>query len=250
VLRRFFRWITIAVSSEKALYLDLKRIFGEYPGRILFYKIAFIHRSATKQLSKGRILNNERLEYLGDAVLNAIVADYLYSHFPDYKEGRLTQMRSKIVNHVTLSQIARKLDIDRYIISQPNVQYFGKYFYGDMVEALIGALFLDKGFKRTKAIVQRRLLKDYLDPESLIKLEVDFKSRVIEWCQKYKHNIIFNCRIKHTRVKSSNLFSADVMINGEVMGNGTGTSKKEAEQNAARIVWEKNILSESVQNVI
>lgn len=245
-MKRFFRWIAIAFSNEKAFYLDLKRIFGEYPNNLLYYKVAFIHRSASKQQEDGSMLNNERLEYLGDAVLNAIVANYLFTHFPDYKEGQLTQMRSKIVNHTTLSQIARSLSIEKYIISQANVQYTGKYFYGDMVEALIGALFLDKGYHRTQTIVLKRLLKDYLNPENLVKLEVDFKSRIIEWCQKYKYNINFVCKTQYSSKTSSNLFYADVLIDNKVVGSGIGTSKKEAEQNAAHIVWEKNLSPNSI----
>ena len=242
MLRRLFRWIEIAFSDEKALYNDLKRIFGEYPNKLDYYKLAFIHRSASKQLSQGYLINNERLEYLGDAVLGAIVADYLFANFPYYKEVQLTQMRSKIVNHVTLSQIARNLDIDKYIVSQANVQCSGKYFYGDMVEALIGALFLDKGFEKAKDIIQNRLLKDYLQPDNLLKLEVDFKSRVIEWCQKNRYKIVFNCTVKYLQdTNPSQMFYVDALVDGSLLGNGKGTSKKEAEQNAARIVWENHV---------
>lgn len=238
MLKRFFRWITIAFSPEKALYFDLKRIFGEYPNNLSFYKTAFIHRSASEQHADGTVKNNERLEYLGDAVLSTVVADYLFSRYPQYKEGQLTQIRSKIVNHSTLNEIAHKLDFAKYIVSQSNVQCSGKYFYGDMVEALIGALFLDKGFDKTKAIVLNRLLNGFLDIDNLVKIEVDFKSRIIEWCQKNKHTINFDCHVKKA---CPNVFCADVSINSETAANGTGASKKEAEQNAARVIWEKYV---------
>ena len=247
MLQRFILKIKAAFSPEKALYFELKRILGVYPKNITYYKTAFIHRSASRQLPTGHTVNNERLEYLGDAILNAIVADYLFEHFPCYKEGQLTQMRSKIVNYTTLTQIAHNLGIDKYIVSQVSVQYSGKYFYGDTVEAIIGALFLDKGFNCTKTIVLQRFLKDYLDAEALVNHEVDFKSRVIEWCQKYKYNIAFNCKVKNSSSKSVNLFCVDVLINGKIAGNGTGTSKKEAEQNAARTAWAQNVDIENQQ---
>jgi ribonuclease-3 len=136
------------------------------------------------------------------------------------------------------------MGIEKYIVSQANVQHNGKYFYGDVLEALIGAIFLDKGLKKTEKIVLRHIIKEYIDPSKLLNNEKDFKSRVIEWCQKHKQEIVFKCRIETNACESNNhpnYFYADLLINNKIVAQGEGLSKKEAEQNAARMIWEKQI---------
>ena len=236
MLARVFRPIIVAFSKDRELYGELKELLGRYPRDLSLYKQAFTHRSALR--GTGSKAHNERLEYLGDAVLDVVVADYLYKRFPTSKEGMLTQIRAKLVNRITLSRVARKHSLEHFLVSQINLHVEGKFVYSNMVEALVGAVYLDLGYKFSKEFILTRLLKDFINAD-LEELEYDFKSRVLEWGQKNKQSIDFVSEIHPGPKTHTNMFSSNVLINGEVAGYGTGRSKKEAEQNAARCLWEQ-----------
>lgn len=237
-LSKLIHLVKIHFSNDKDLYNDLNKLLGEYPINLSLYKRAFTHRSALRMNNYQNKEHNERLEFLGDAVLGSIVADYLYTRFPQHNEGSLTQMRSKLVNRATLHLVAQQHHLEKYLVAQVNFQFEGKNIYSNMVEALIGAVYLDLGYLYTRQFVLDKLLAGFLK-EDIEAIEHDFKSRVLEWGQKRRHSIDFVSETRLDPVSNNQLFSSNVLINGEVAGEGTGSSKKEAEQNAARIIWEK-----------
>jgi ribonuclease III len=217
----------------------LKKIFGFRPGNLKLYEVAFIHRSATFTLPDGKKVNNERLEYLGDAVLSAILSDYLFEKFPDASEGFMTKIRSRIVNREILNQLAVSMGINKILISNVNSNHPTKNLYGDALEALIGSVFLDKGFKKTKKIFIKNILNKYLDLETIINTDTDYKSLVFEWVQKNKSNLIFTYNEEYDFNLKKSVFSTTLIIDRQEMGVGQGSSKKEAEQEAASQTWKR-----------
>ena len=214
----------------------LKSHLHIYVGKIKLYEIAFLHRSASIIFSDGTIINNERLEFLGDAILDAVIADYLFKKFPRKKEGYLTQMRSKIVKRSNLDQLARDIGIDYLIVSNLQHNISKKHIYGDAFEALIGAMYLDKGFSNTREYIIY-VLKHYINLEELLAKEVDFKSRIIEWGQKNKRIIAFETTEAYAEMEQAPAFISHVHIDHQEYGAGLGKSKKDAEQNAAEIAY-------------
>ncbi len=217
----------------------LKKILGFSPGNLKLYEIAFIHRSASYTLPNGKKVNNERLEYLGDAVLDAILSDYLFEKFPNADEGFLTKIRSRIVNRDILNQLAVSMGINKILISKINSSQPTKNLYGDALEALIGSLFLDKGFKKTKKFFIRHVLKEYLDLNKIINTDTDYKSLVFEWVQKYKSSLVFTYNEEYDSKLKKSVFSTTLIIDKKELGIGHGSSKKEAEQEAASQAWER-----------
>lgn len=179
------------------------------------------------------VINNERLEFLGDAILDAVVAEYLYVRFPDKKEGFLTQTRSKIVNGDFLGELAIRLGIDKFVVSHANNFNTNKHILGDAFEALIGAIYLDHGYRAVKRFVFKQLLNKHIDLNLVLKTETNYKSRLIEWAQKDKKEIVFETN----PTSSDNVipeFISQVYVEDKIMAQGKGLSKKEAEQNAAQ----------------
>ena len=217
----------------------LRKILGFKPGNLRLYEIAFIHRSASFKLPDGKKINNERLEYLGDAVLDAILSDYLFEEFPDASEGFMTKIRSRIVNRDILNQLALSMGINKILISNVNSSNSGKNLYGDAFEALIGSVFIDKGFKKTKKLFINNVLRKYLDLESIVKTNTDYKSIIFEWVQKNKANLIFTYKEEYDFDNKKSLFSSTLFINREKYGTGQGRSKKEAEQEASGMAWKR-----------
>lgn len=217
----------------------LKKILGFKPGNLELYEIAFIHRSATFVLADGKKVNNERLEYLGDAVLDAILSDYLFEKFPEANEGFLTKIRSRIVNRDVLNQLALSMGFNKILISRINSSHLTKNLYGDAFEALIGSVFLDKGFKKTKNVFIKNVLNKYLDLDLIVKTDTDYKSLVFEWVQKNKSNLIFTYSEEYDFNLKKSVFSTILSIDKEEFGVGHGSSKKEAEQEAASQAWKK-----------
>jgi len=222
------------ILDKREFVSCLKKILGFRPGNLKLYEIAFIHRSASYTLPNGKKVNNERLEYLGDAVLDAILSDYLFEKFPDSNEGFLTKIRSRIVNRDVLNQLAVSMGINRILISNINSVHPTKNLYGDALEALIGSVFLDKGFKKTKKLFLRNVLNKYLDLNIIVNTDTDYKSLVFEWVQKNRSNLIFTYNEEYDFNQKKSVFSTILIIDKKEFGKGVGSSKKEAEQLAAR----------------
>lgn len=209
------------------------RTLGLLPGKLNLYEIAFIHKSASTTLNNGKVINNERLEYLGDAILDAIIADYLYTRFPDKNEGFLTQLRAKLVKRKMLNKLADNLGLSPLLVSRTNADQPKFNLLGNALEALIGAIYLDKGYVRAKGYVIRKVLNKYVDLEKLSVKESDFKSRIIEWAQKNKQEINFVSREDSNEGSNVTQYTAKLILEEKEIGSGSGHSKKEAEQKAA-----------------
>jgi ribonuclease-3 len=217
----------------------LKKILGFRPGNLKLYEIAFIHKSATLVLPDGKKVNNERLEYLGDAILDAIISDFLFEKFPDANEGFMTKIRSRIVNRDVLNQLAVSMGINKILISNVSSVHSTKNLYGDALEALIGSIFIDKGFKKTKKLFIKNVLNKYLDLDLIIATDSDYKSLVFEWVQKHKSNLIFTYNEEYDFNFKKSVFSTTLFIDKVELGEGHGDSKKEAEQEASSKAWSK-----------
>lgn len=217
----------------------LKKILGFRPGNLKIYEAAFIHRSASYTLPDGKRINNERLEYLGDAVLDAILSDYLFKKFPDADEGLLTKIRSRIVNREVLNQLAISIGIDKLLISNVNSARNSRSLCGDALEALIGSIFIDKGFRRTKKMFIKKILSKYLDINNIINTDNDYKSLVFEWVQKNKANLMFTYNEEYDFDQKKSVFTTTLFINKEEYSTGVGATKKGAEQEASRNAWKR-----------
>ena len=224
------------LSSEKQLYHAIKNIFGFYPGNIFLYKLAFIHKSVGTETSGGSKVNNERLEFLGDAVLDAVVADYLFKTFPVKDEGFLTEMRSKIVSRVSLNKLAQRLGLETLIQLEANSTNVYRSCQGDAFEALIGAVYLDKGFRFTRHILLERVIKHFFNIDDLVTQELNFKSRMIEWAQKERRQISF---VVTDEIGSGyrKQYVVEILVDGESLAQGRDYSIKGAEQGAAEKAW-------------
>lgn len=206
---------------------------GFIPGNKNLYELAFIHRSASLVLSNGSTVNNERLEFLGDAILDAVVAEYLFSAFPKKDEGFLSKMRSKIVKRNHLNSLAINLGIEKLVVTNAINQNGGKHICGNAFEALIGAVYLDKGYKKTKKFIINKILNEQIDLVELETKETDYKSRIIEWAQKRRTEVSFENQEEYTENDRSPIFISRIIVTNQLIGQGKGSSKKEAEQNAA-----------------
>ena len=208
-------------------------MFGFIPHNIELYKLALIHKSASLILEDGRPINNERLEYLGDAVIEAVTSDYIFIEDPDRDEGFMTKLRSKIVSRQSLNALAERLGLDARVIATNGAGISQKHIYGDAFEAMMGAIYLDQGYDFVNRLLINGIYYRYLNLDELIESETDFKRRLIEWSQKNHHRILF--RTDHDQGYSSAhpVFRCTVLVDDIEVGHGSGDSKKEAEQQAA-----------------
>lgn len=212
----------------------LFELLGFYPNNPDLYELAFIHKSASLKNSEGFTMNNERLEYLGDAILGAIIADILYKYFPNKDEGFLTQIRSKIVSRESLNKLALKIGLDHHVISNVNM-HNNKHIFGDAFEALIGAIYMDQGYLTTKTFIESKIFRSYINLEEVVTVETNFKSKLIEWAQKNKKDVSFDTHEEVMNgVQKLPFFVSEVEVETQILGKGMGTSKKEAQQKAAR----------------
>lgn len=223
-------------GKDKAFYAAIDDMFGFIPHNIELYKLALIHKSASVVLDNGQHINNERLEFLGDAVLESVSSDYLFIEFPDKNEGFLTQLRSKMVSRQTLNEVAKRIGLDDYVITHSSNNLSQKHIYGDAFEAMMGAIYLDQGYDFVNRLLINRIFVDYIKVGSLLESETDFKSRLIEWCQKNHHTIHFATSHDKTYSSTHPFFYSKVLIDNMEVGYGAGDSKKEAEQRAAHSV--------------
>lgn len=232
------------IDDEKVFRKSLKKILGIRPSNISLYQTAFIHKSATYHNHNEEVINNERLEYLGDAILDAIISEYLYKKYPNEHEGFLTKTRSKIVNTNNLASISHEFKLSRFLQTHTEHELNQKHLCADTFEALIGAIFLDKGFRRTKRFVINKIINDLIDLETLVYTETNHKSSLIEWSQKKNRQVIFDTK-EHK--DEQNIFVAKVLINKKEVAEGYGKTKKEAEQMSALIAMKK--INPSYNNV-
>ncbi len=208
-------------------------MFGFAPHNIDLYKLALIHKSASLVLDDGSQINNERLEYLGDAVIESVTSDYLYIQYPFENEGFLTQLRSKIVSRQSLNKLAKAIGLDQHIISNSSGSFSQKHIFGDAFEALIGAIYLDQGYDFVNRLLINNIYYKHLDIDEILNSETDYKSRLIEWSQKQHLSIEFRTTNDKDSTSIKPLFFSKVFIGGVEVGHGVGESKKEAEQRAA-----------------
>lgn len=222
-------------SKNKPLLFSLKNILGFIPRNTTLYELALRHKSVANDVKKGVKNSNERLEFLGDAVLGAVVAEVLFKKFPFKDEGFLTEMRSKIVNRMHLNQLSQKLGIAEmidYNVRIINQKHKNSSLFGDAFEALIGAVYLDKGYAFTKRFIIHRIITPHVDIDYLEQIESNFKSKLLEWAQKEGKEILFEL-LQDKSVGASKLFKVRVLVDGEEMGIGQDFNKKNAEKNAA-----------------
>ncbi|TKG92357.1 ribonuclease III [Puteibacter caeruleilacunae] len=238
MIRYFLQRIRLFSGNRKEFYLFLKSLLGFKPGNIKLYETALIHRSASETNSRGYIINNERLEYLGDAILGAVIAEFLYNRFPHRDEGFMTQMRSKLVNRSFLTQLTYQTGLYSYVRSNTNGNIPNSHIYGDAFEALIGAVYLDKGYYAARRVIVKRVINRFVDLDEIEMHDANFKSQLIEWGQKYKKQINFETTEESSGTKGP-LFMAVIEIENEIMGKGYGSSKKDAQQKAAKEAFQK-----------
>lgn len=229
------------MHKGKEPYLSIYKIVGFYPDNIQLYKQAFLHKSQSIEDDEGKWLNNERLEFLGDAILSAVVADIVYKHFQNKREGFLTNTRSKIVSRDSMNRIGLSLGIDHLLRYSINVhaqhEAHNSNMLGNALEALIGAIYLDQGFDACYRFIDDVLIKKHIDIDKISETEVNFKSNLIEWGQKNRLPISFEIIESFQDEQSNPVFqTAAVLVEtGEHIGIGIGYSKKESQQNAAQM---------------
>ena len=239
MLRNQIDKIRLLFRKDKESYFCFYKILGFYPLNIQFYQQALLHKSTSIRSEKGRPLNNERLEFLGDAILDAIVGDIVYKHFEGRREGFLTNTRSKIVQRETLNKLAVEIGLDKLVKYSTRSSSHNSYMYGNAFEAFIGAIYLDQGYERCKRFMEEKIFKNYIDLDKMSRKEVNFKSKLIEWSQKSKVEVSFELIEQFLDEDYNPMFHTEIRIEGISAGKGTGYSKKESQQNAAQAALKK-----------
>ena len=239
VLRNQIDKIRLLFHKDRESYLCFYKILGFFPRNIQLYQQALLHKSTSLRSEKGRPINNERLEFLGDAILDAIVGDIVYQRFEGKREGFLTNTRSKIVQRETLNKLAVEIGLDKLIKYSTRSSSHNSYMYGNAFEAFIGAIYLDQGYDRCKQFMEQRIINQYIDLEKISRKEVNFKSKLIEWSQKNKTEVSFELIKQFFDQDSNPIFQTEVRIEGIPAGTGIGYSKKESQQNAAQMAIKK-----------
>lgn len=220
-------------KSDGNFFLGIRAILGFKPKNLDYYKKAFLHRSMNRKDAQGNPMNYERLEFLGDAMLGTIISRHLYNVVPHGDEGYLTKMRSKIVSREHLNELGKDLNLIGFVESRIPKSHFGENIHGNVFEALVGAIYLDKGYTYCEKFIQKRVIEPYVDIEQLEGRVISYKSLVIEWCQKQKKSFDYSIyddtgkdELKHFAVKLS--------IAGHVVAKARATSKKKAEERASK----------------
>lgn len=226
-------------SKKSSLYSFICKLTGFSSVDIELYELAFTHRSASIYHGKIFSVNNERLEFLGDSILDAIVADYLFENYPNENEGFLTNLRSRVVNRQALNELALNLGLDKHIKAHIDKSGLSPSVMGNALEAFIGAVFLDKGYNLSRRFVIKKLILPYTDFIKINSVDTNFKGRIIDWAQKHRREIEFECKEEQANSKSGHLFSIKLMLEGKEVGFGQGESKKEAEQRASEDALKK-----------
>ena len=250
LFNRFISVIKFLFAKEKELYVFIHGITGFYPLHIDYYKLALVHRSMPVKTPDGRWANNERLEFLGDAILDAVVGAYLYDRYPTKHEGFLTSTRAKIVQRESLNRIGKAFRLESHFRASTHSSSHNSYISGNAVEALVGAIYLDRGFKACKDFIEKKIIAEHLDLKELVKTERNYKSRLIEWTQKYRVSIEFQLIDTLSDAEGNPIFKTAVLLGGVYASDGSGYSKKESHQGASKKAYERlkkdNIFRERV----
>jgi len=229
------RIATIFSTGNKELLHQLEHILGFIPQHLPYYEIALVHRSKLEDNEQ----NNERLEFLGDAILGSIIAEYLFKKYPTQDEGFLTELRSRIVRREMLNNVAVRMGLNKLVQYNEQDKGLGRsHIFGNALEALIGAIYLDKGFAKTRNFILNRFLKLYIDMDNLEVTDNNFKNKLLSWGQRHGHKISFET-VEEKTEGSRKLFSIAVLLNNDVIATGTGFNKKDAGQVAAQKALQK-----------
>ena len=231
--------VRLLSRKDKESYLCFYRMLGFYPRDIRIYEQALLHKSSSIKSDKGRLLNNERLEFLGDAILDAVVGDIVYQKFDGKREGFLTNTRSKIVSRESLNHVAEQIGLSKLIKFSTRHSAHNSYMGGNAFEALVGAIYLDRGYAYCKYFMEHRIIGQYIDLNKVSRKEVNFKSKLIEWSQKNKVELTFELIHQSVDEFNSPTFETEVLIEGIHSCKGKGYSKKESQQEAAHGVLNK-----------
>ena len=229
-MRRFTSRLLHLFSPNKQLLLQLEHLLGYRPIHLPYYQLALMHRSKIEELAQ----NNERLEFLGDAMLGSIVAEYLFKKYPNQPEGFLTELRSRIVRRETLNNVALRMGLNKLVQYNQNDRGLSRsHIFGNALEALIGAVYLDKGFSRTRTFILNQIIKPYIDLQHMESTDTNYKNQLLSWAQKIGHNLSFDTVEERTE-GARKIFSVGVTLNGKIIAVGNGYNKKEAGQVAAQ----------------
>jgi ribonuclease-3 len=229
-LRRITAKIFNFFSPNKQLSLQLEHILGFIPDYLPYYQLALMHRSRIEEIEQ----NNERLEFLGDAVLGAIVAEYLFKRYPNQPEGYLTELRSRIVRRESLNNVAMRMGLHKLVQYNSNDRGLSRsHIFGNALEALIGAVYLDKGFTKTRNFIIKQIIKPYIDIEHLESTDTNYKNQLLSWAQKSGHSLVFES-LEEKVEGNRRVFTVGIVLNGEVVTTGNGFNKKDAGQVAAQ----------------
>lgn len=239
LIRDLLDYIKLPFRKDKELYFSIQRIVGFYPHHIDYFKQALMHKSIGKRNAKGRPVNNERLEFLGDAILDAVVGDIVYRHFEGKREGFLTNTRSKIVQRETLNRLAREMGVNELIVSNGHSSSHNSYVGGNAFEALIGAIYLDRGYDACMHFMEKRVLNELINIDKVAYKEVNFKSKLLEWSQKNRVKIDYKLVEQKSDEKGSPVFIYQVVLEGVEGESGTGYSKKESQQQASKLTLQR-----------
>lgn len=239
MLRNQIDKIRLLFHKERESYFCFYRILGFFPRNLKIYQQALLHKSTSLRSEEGKPINNERLEFLGDAILDAIVGDIVFKHFEGKREGFLTNTRSKIVQRETLNKLAVEIGLDKLVKYASRSSSHNSYMYGNAFEAFIGAIYLDQGYDRCKQFIEQKIFKQYIDLDKMSRKEMNFKSKLIEWSQKHKVEVSFELIEQFIDHENNPMFQTEVQIEGLPAGTGTGYSKKESQQNAAQMALKK-----------
>ncbi len=220
-------------KDDGNFFLGITKILGFKPKNIEIFKKAFLHRSANKKDEQGNPMNYERLEFLGDSMLGTIISKHLYNEVPLGDEGYLTKMRSKIVSRDHLNELGKDLNLIQFVESRIPKSHFGENIHGNVFEALVGAIYLDRGYKYCDKFISKRVIKPYVDIEQLEGKVISYKSLVIEWCQKQKKPFNYNV-YEDTGNDSHKHFAVKLSIGDSIVAKARATSKKKAEERASK----------------
>ena len=240
MIKSILRKIRLLSNARKEPYFLFNKVLGFYPDKIDYYQLAVRHKSVSILTEDGHNLSNERLEFLGDAVLNSVVTDILYRRYENKREGFLTNTRSKIVKRDSLNQLALEIGLDKLVKVTKYVNaHTNNNIYGNALEAIMGAIYLDYGYKKCKQFVEQRLIRTFINLDEIAENEVNFKSKLIEWCQKYRLEPEFVLVDEILNKSNKHIFQTKLVIQGKTICEASGASKKESQQLVSQIAYQQ-----------